>query len=328
MQQLLKFAMHSLARQVQILALVILHFLSLNTAHANTETLRIVWPFPAGGDGDGLLRLMAEFLASDIKQNIVVDNRPGAAGLIAMQNVASGQADGRTVLASAMGSMALLPHTRKLSIDPITAFTPVCQYAEVGGYIITGKHLGFKSYSEFLEYAFKNPGKLTYTSSGIGTQVHLMAEMLQKNLSIKLLHVPYKGPTEALTDLLAGRVDIMFESLAFPYAISGKVDVLATFSDKPPAQFPNIPTRDDLKFDGIPKAWFGLFVKKDTPPNDIARLERACTRVLANPEFQERSKRFQAQPAYKSASDLARSWQSDYRVQGDLIRSLNLKQEQ
>ena len=299
--------------------------LSGSTALANSDPLRIVWPFPPGGDGDGVLRLMAEFWSADAKHPVVVENRMGAAGLIAMQAAAAAPADGKTMMATAMGAMALLPHTRKLPLNPVEAFVPVCQFAETSGYVFAGKHLGFKSFAELVDHARKNPGKLTYASSGIGTQVHLLAEMMQRTLNIKLLHIPYKGPTEAINDILGGRLDIMFEALALPHAQSGKLDLLATLSDKPLPGFPNLPTRKELGFEGMPKSWFSLFVRRDTPAQEVASLERACSRVLSNPEFLTRMKKFQAQPVYKSSAELAAIWQADYRSQGELIRSLNLK---
>lgn len=295
------------------------------TTGAHADPLRIVWQFPAGGDGDGILRLMAEYWSADIGNPVVVENRTGAGGLISMQAVMASPADGKTLLGTAMGAMALLPHTRKLPVNPVESFVPVCQFAETSGYIFTGKHLGFKSYNDFVEHARKNPGKLSYASSGIGTQVHLLAEMLQRSLNIQLLHVPYKGPPEAVNDMIGGRLDIMFEAYALPFALSGKMDILATFSDKPPANLPTIPARKELGFEGMPKSWFALFARRETPPQEVAQLEKGCARVLANPEFQTRVKKFQAQAIYKSSAELGNAWRTDYKTQGDLLRSLKLK---
>ena len=289
--------------------------------------LKIVWPYPAGGDVDGVLRLMAEQWSADQGRPVLVDNKLGAAGLIAMQVVHTAPMDGNTLLAAPMGTMALLPLVRKLPLNPLDAFVPVCQFAETGGFVFTGKHLGFKNFNEFVTYARQNPGKLSYASSGIGTQVHVVAEMMQKKLNIKMLHVPYKGPTESINDLIAGRVDVMFEPAAVPFAQSGKIDILASLSDKMPPGMPPVPSGKEVGMDGLPAAWFGLFVRKGTASQEVAALEKGCAQVVNHPNFMARMKSYQARPTYRSGSDLMTIWQADFRSQADVVRSLNLPQE-
>lgn len=161
----------SMARMVLAGLMVYIGGLAGVASAADSTPIRIVWPYPAGGEVDGVLRLMAESMAADSGRSFIVENRTGAAGLIAMQAVASANPDGNTVLAVPMGAVALLPHTKKLPFSPLDTFVPVCQFAELGGYVFSSKHLGFKSFDDLLAYARQNPGKLSYSSGGIGTQV-------------------------------------------------------------------------------------------------------------------------------------------------------------
>lgn len=294
-------------------------------AAADLGPLRIVWPYPAGGDVDGVLRLMAETMAADAGRTVLVENRTGATGLIAMQAVATAPADGNTLLAVPVSAVALLPHTKKMPLEPLKTFVPVCQFADTSSYVIVGKHLGFRNFGELVAYARAHPGKLSYASSGVGTAVHLLGEMLQRSLGIKLLHVPYQGPLPAITDIIAGRLDMMFEPAALPYVRSGKMDVLGVLTERKPADMPDLPTAKELGIDTPPSSWFGFFVRKETPAPDIARLEKTCSQAMANPALLARWKNFQAQPVYRPAAELARMWKADDALYAELIRSLNIK---
>lgn len=306
-------------------ALVLVGLSSLALHGQASGPIKIVWPYPPGGDGDGVLRLMADLWSVDQGRPVLVENKLGAAGLIAMQAVNNAPSDGNTVLAAPMGAMALLPLVRKLPFNPMEAYVPVCQFAETGGYVFTGKHLGFKTFNDFLTYARQNPGKLSYASSGIGTQVHVVAEMMQKKLNIKLLHVPYKGPTESLNDIVTGRLDVMFEPAAIPFAQAGKLDVLASLSDKMPPGLSPVPTGKEVGIEGLPASWFGLFVRKGTQAQEITQLEKSCAQVVNHPNFVNRMKIYQARPTYRSGQELMTLWQADYRSQAEVVRSLDIQ---
>lgn len=288
------------------------------------KPVRLVWPFSAGGDVDGVLRAMAQVSQQSTGQTYVVENKTGAAGVVAMQATLASPADGYTLLAVPAGVMAVAPQVRKSPVDPLTAFTPVCRFAETAGYVFVGNHVKAKNFKELIEYAKANPGKLSYGSGGIGTQIHLLGEMFQQAMGVKLLHVPYKGASESLSDIMSGRLDIMFDPTLIPYAKSGKVRVLAYLAPKASEDFPDVPNRDQIGLPPMPMAWFGLFAPKGTPQPVIDRAALECEKSLKGKEMSERMKTFAIWPAYAGPKAFAEIYRNDYKAFGDIIRSANI----
>ncbi|AOZ02646.1 hypothetical protein BKK81_25910 [Cupriavidus sp. USMAHM13] len=292
-----------------------------------SRPVRIVWPFSAGGDVDGVLRAMAQVLQQSTGQAYVVENKTGAAGVLAMQATLSAPADGYTLLAAPVGVMAVAPQVRKSPIDPLTAFAPVCRFAETSGYVFVGNHVKARTFKELIDYAKANPGKLSYGSGGIGTQLHLTGTMVERTYGIKLLHVPYKGASDSVADILAGRLDIMFDPTLIPYAKSGKVRPLAYLSPKAPEDFPNVPNRDQAGLPAMPGAWFGLFVPKDTPQPVIDKAAQECEKVLQSKDLLERMKTFAMWPSYAGPKAFGELYQRDYKTFGEIIRSAGISLE-
>jgi tripartite-type tricarboxylate transporter receptor subunit TctC len=292
-----------------------------------SKPVRLVWPFSAGGDVDGVLRAMAQVSQQSTGQSYIVENKTGGAGVIAMQATLAAPADGYTLLAAPVGVMAVAPQVRKSPVDPLSAFTPVCRFAETSGYVFVGNHIKATTIQELIAYAKANPGKLSYGSGGIGTQIHLTGEMFQQAMGIKLLHVPYKGAADSLSDMLAGRLDIMFDPTLIPYAKSGKVRVLAYLARKPSEDFPNVPDGAQIGLPPMPLAWFGLFAPKGTPQPVIERAAQECEKSLQGKEMAERMKTFSIWPAYAGPKSFAEIYRHDYKSFGDIIRSANITLE-
>jgi len=292
-----------------------------------SKPVRIVWPFSAGGDVDGVLRSMAQVMQQSTGQSYVVENKTGAAGVLAMQATLSAPADGYTLLAAPPGVMAVAPQVRKSPIDPLTTFTPVCRFGETSGYVFIGNHVKAKTFKELIDYAKANPGKLSYGSGGIGTQLHLTGIMIERAYGIKLLHVPYKGAADSVSDILSGRLDIMFDPTLIPYGKTGKVRPLAYLSPKAPEDFPDVPNRDQVGLPSMPSAWFGLFVSKGTPQPIIDKAALECEKAVQSKDLQERMKTFAMWPSYAGPRAFSDQYQKDYKAFGEIIRSANIQLE-
>ncbi|SCU80238.1 conserved exported hypothetical protein [Cupriavidus necator] len=289
--------------------------------------VRIIWPFSAGGDVDGVLRSMAQVLQQSTGQSYVIENKTGAAGVLAMQATLSSPADGYTLLAAPVGVMAVAPQVRKSPVDPLTAFTPVCRFAETAGYVFVGNHVKAKTFKELIDHAKANPNKLSYGSGGIGTQIHLTGTMFERAYGLNLLHVPYKGAADSVADILSGRLDIMFDSTLIPYAKSGKVRALAYLAPKKPEDFPDVPNRDQIGLPPMPSAWFGLFVPNGTPQPVIDRAALECEKAVQNKDLLERMKTFAMWPSYAGPKAFGELYRKDYKTFGDIIRSANISIE-
>ena len=199
----------------------------------NFPSRPITWivPFAPGGITDTTSRLVAEEMAKSLGQSVLIDNRGGAGGTVGTEQAARSNPDGYTILYGTQGTMAANVSLRKnLSYDPLTSFLPVHLMAETPNIFVAYQGAPYNSVSEFVAYAKKHPGKVTYSSAGVGTGTHLVAELFKTVTGIDMLHVPYKGSAPALNDLIAGRVDVMFDYPVSvgPHVEAGKLKVLAT----------------------------------------------------------------------------------------------------
>jgi tripartite-type tricarboxylate transporter receptor subunit TctC len=272
-------------------------------AHAQAypvRPVRIVVAFTAGGTTDILARSIGAQLSERLKQPFIVDNKPGAGGNIGTEMVVRSAPDGYTLIVDSVGPIAVNPTLYKgLSYNPLTDLVPVVQIAEVPNVLVVGPSLGVKTFEELIAYAKANPGKLNYSSTGIGTSSHLSGYMLCKRAGIEATHVPYKG-ADALNDLLAGRVQFMFATIpsVIGHIQAGKLLAIAVSSAKRSRSLPDVPTVIES---GLPDfdagSWFGIFAPKATPEPVIAQLNRTVNEILAMPSIERQLIREGADPA-------------------------------
>jgi tripartite-type tricarboxylate transporter receptor subunit TctC len=269
-------------------------------AHAQswpTKPVRIVVPFPAAGTTDIVARSLGAELQKMWGQSVVIDNRPGAGGNIGADAVAKSAPDGYTLLMGTVGThainAALFAHNgQKMPFDPVKDFVPVTLCAAVPNVMVINPKLPVNSVSEFIQYAKTNPGKVNMASSGNGTSIHLTGELFKTVTGIYMVHLPYRGSAPALTDLIAGNVNVMFDNLpsALPHIKSGRIKALAVTSKNPSAALPGVPTIEQaagLKdFDA--SSWFGLFAPAGTPRAIVDKIQGDVTKALAVPEVRER----------------------------------------
>ena len=263
------------------------------TAAAQTfpdKPIKLVVNFPPGGAADVIGRAVAGAMSESLSQQVVVENKPGANGNIGAEQVAKSPADGYTLLMSSGGAMTVNPFIYKqMPFDAEKDLQPVASVARVLVYLTVHPTLPVNSVAEFVAYAKANPGKLSYGSAGQGSSPHLAGEMFARQAGFQATHVPYRGAAPALTDLLAGQVQFMFDpGPGLKHAAEGKLKLLAVGSPKRASQLPNTPTLDESGYPGFDAdTVFGIYAPGATPAPLVARLHDEVNRALATPKVQE-----------------------------------------
>lgn len=256
------------------------------------KSVRLVLPFAAGSAVDVLARHYAQKMSEQWKQQVVVDNRTGANGIIGMEAIARAAPDGYTVGMGNVATLAINPHLyAKLPYDPLKDFAPVLLAAEINNCLAVHPSVPVNNVKELIAFAKARPGQLNYASGGVGSAQHIPMEMLKSMTGINILHVPYKGLAAAFNDTLAGQVPMMVPGLAtaLPHANSGKLRILATTGGKRIAATPNIPS---VAESGVPgydfDSWTGFLLPTGTAADTVSRVNAETLRVTRLPETKER----------------------------------------
>ena len=285
---------------------------SLNLAQAAypDKPIKIIIGYPAGGPLDAHMRLLIEKLQSSLGQTVIVDYKSGAGGTVGAQFVAQAPADGYTLLLANTGTMVINPAIyTKAQYDTLKEFQPVARTAQQPLALIVNKDVAANSLKELITYAKANPGKLNYGSAGNGGISHLVPEMLKSETGIFMVHIPFKGSAPAFTDLIAGHVQFMAESVpqAAIYAKQGKVKALAVTSAKRNPALPNTPTVIETGIANLEVVGFyGILAPKGTPPEVVNKLSQAFKETLENPEIQKKMIDQGADPAYLNADQFTK----------------------
>lgn len=285
---------------------------ALNGAQAAypDKPVKIIIGFPAGGPLDAHIRLLIEKLQASLGQSVIVDYKAGAGGAVGAQFVAQSPADGYTVLLANTGTMVINPAIyTKSPYDTLKDFQPVARTAQQPLALIVNKDVPVNTLKEFVAYARANPGKLNYGSAGNGGISHLVPEMLKSETGIFLVHIPFKGSAPAFTDLIAGHVQFMAESVpqAANYAKQGKVTALAVTSAKRNPALPNTPTVIETGVANLEVVGFyGILAPKGTPAEVVNKLSQAFKETLENPEIQKKMIDQGADPAFLNADQFTK----------------------
>jgi tripartite-type tricarboxylate transporter receptor subunit TctC len=250
------------------------------------KPIRIVVPFPAGGTSDILSRAVGQKLTEEWKQQVIVDNRPGASANIGADIVVKSPPDGYTLLCASTIHTINPALYSKLGYDPVRDFTPITLIAATSQVLAVHPSVPVKTVKEFIAYAKKRPGELNYSSAGNGSQPHLTAEIFKSRTGINIVHVPYKGAPPAMTDLLAGHVALTFATSpsAVPHARSGKLRALAVSTAKRISALPEVPTIDESGVKGFEASGAnGLVGPAGMPAAVVERLNAAVVRIVKDP---------------------------------------------
>jgi tripartite-type tricarboxylate transporter receptor subunit TctC len=291
--------------------------------------IKMILPFPPGGPTDSTARLIAEQLSPLLGQPVIVENRPGGAGgTIGAKVVATAEPDGYTLLYTAPGPLITSPAIyRNVGYDP-SRFVPVAMVLSSPQMLVVNPAVPARSMRELVVYAKGNPGKLSYVSPGFGTQPHLLGEMLSRSAGINIVHVPYKGAAPAVTDLIAGQVQMYFENIAtlLPHVQAGNLRALALADEKRHPQLPDVPTTSESGFPSLQATyWTGVWAPPGTPTALVNRLNTAINQVLKSNETAANFAKLSATPKVGSPDDLAALVAAETKVWTDLINAAGIK---
>jgi len=257
-----------------------------------TKPVRLVVPFPPGGTTDILARAIAQRYSEAFGQPFVVDNRPGAGGNIGSELVAKSPPDGYTLLMGTVGTHAINPSLyAKMPYDHVKDFVPVILVAGVPNVLVVNPSLPVNSVQELIAYAKANPNKLNFASSGNGTSIHLSGELFKTMTGVQMTHVPYKGSAPALTDLIGGQVQLMFDNLpsSLQFIKAGKLRALAVTSLARSSTLPELPTLAESGLPGFEaSSWFGVLAPAGTPNDIVKKLNGEIAAWLASPDAKEK----------------------------------------
>jgi len=256
------------------------------------QPIKLVVPFSAGGPSDLLARLVANGIGERLQATMVVENKPGAGGNIGTAQVARADPDGYTLGIAYFGTLAINPSLyRTQSFDPVKDFAPIALLATNPLVLVTNAALPARSVSELIALAKSGKKQLNYASGGVGSANHLAAELFKTAVGIEMVHVPYKGIAPATTDLVGGQVDLMFNGLssALPHIQSGKLRALAVTTDTRQPALADVPTMEEAGVKPFNvSAWFGLLAPRGTPPQILARLEKAALETMQTQDVKDK----------------------------------------
>ena len=288
--------------------------------------IRVVIPFPGGGGPMNLAGRVVQLMAPALGQQLVLDNRPGADGAIGAEVVIKAAPDGYTLFLGSSSAFSALPHLRKKPpFDPVTAFAPIGMIGRITFFLMVHPGLPVKSVAELIEYARANPGKLSY-GSGNTTSIVMMAQLLTAN-RLDIVHVPYKGDVAALSDFVAGRVQVLFGATTFAGLMKdGRLRGLAVMQPARNTMFPDIPSAEEAGLGQVTvRTWAALVAPAKTPKPIIEKLNRELNAVLAKPEGRELLDRESIAPQATTPAELGSYIRSQYDVWGKAIRDAGIQ---
>jgi len=293
--------------------------------------VKIIVPTPAGGPVDVMARLLANHLSPRLGQSFVVDNRPGAGNTIGSKEAAVADPDGYTLLYSSASGLVLAPMLQKnAGYDPITSYDPVALVAASSNILVVHPAVPAKSVQELVAHAKANPGRVNFSSGGIGVLPHLIGEMFKARAGIDVVHVPYRGGGPSINDVVAGQIDFTFEgtSVLLPLIQAGKLRALAVTSPDRVRELPDVPTMIESGFPGFfSTSWTGLLAPARTPPDVIARLNREINEAVQSAEFKAALAKLSSEPLGGTPQDFTSLIKADIAKWQPIVTSLNLKTE-
>jgi len=272
-----------------------------------SRPIRIIVPFSAGAGSDFLARLIAPKMTEKWGQQVVVDNRPSAAGTVAGEIVTRATPDGHTLMITSSGIAASAALYPKLPYDTVKDFASVTKLAVTATLFVTGPNSSLRTIKDLIEHAKKRPGQLTYGHSGVGSGTHFASELLNSQAGIKTVHVPYKGGTEVMTDVISGRIDYGVVPMppSVPLVKAGRAHAIAASTAQRSSALPDVPTVGESGLPGYAyDGWFGVFAPSKIPAAIVKKLNDEIARILALPEVRERILAIGMDPTPSSPQDL------------------------
>ena len=277
------------------------------------KSIRLVVPWPAGGGADAVGRAVAAALTTELGKTVYVENVAGAGGNIGTQQFIRSAPDGYTLILATSSTNVANPYLyKKTGFDPIKDFTPVASVALIPSVLVVPSASPFKSPKDIIDAAKAKPGKLSYGSGGMGASAHLAGELFKSVAKVDITHVPYKGSGPALTDVMGGQLDLMFDTGAFAHIKGGKIRALAVAADKRQPLIPDVPTFEELGVKGmIMNAWYGVAAPAGTPAPVVAKVNEAVNKSLKSGDLGKRLADIGAEVRSGSPEDFSKFWRSE-----------------
>ena len=275
----------------------------------SSKPIRLVVPFPAGGATDLFARTLSQKMGERLGTSIVIDNKPGAGGSLGSDIAAKATADGQTLLFTTTSTHSIGPAIgAKLPYDTVRDFTPIAHVGNAPSIMLVPNSSPAKTVKEWIEYAKKNPGKLNYASSGNGTIVQLTAELFKAQAGVFVTHIPYKGTGLAIPDLVAGQLDVLFDSLptGMPHVRDGRLRALAVTTLKRTPLAPDLPPVADTLPGFESNTWFGLYGPKGLPADVVSRVNAAANQALSDPEVRAKLTTLGIEPVTSTPAQFAK----------------------
>src|SRR5215210_1258545 len=302
-------------RRLRVFAALLFVVCLVSASGATQETypskpITIIVPFGAGGALDLIARVLADGLRGELNQTVIIDNKPGASGLLAMRLASGAPPDGYTLILSSESNHILLPLLdTKVNMDVFKEFAPISLSGEFQHVLIVKKDMPTANVQELIDYLKKNPGKLSFGSSGVGTMAHIAGEFLSKETNAGMVHVPYRGSPAAMNDLLAGNLDVNIQSMPAlrSHIENPRLRILAVLSPQRLRDLPETPTMAEIGFpDFVLSSWMGMFAPAALPADIRNKLSAAFVKVGQNPELQARIRQQGIEPVGSDAASFAR----------------------
>jgi tripartite-type tricarboxylate transporter receptor subunit TctC len=301
---------------------------SAQVASWPNRPIKLIVPYAPGGASDIIARPWADALSQALGQQFVIDNRGGAAGMIGCEAAAQSAPDGYTFLLTPSAALTVLPNLKQTPYDPRTSFTPVARIADtIGGFCIHPA-VGPKTFGEMIEYARANPGKLAYGSAGLGSIQHLRIEMIKYKAKVDILHIPYKGSAEALSDLLANNIQLMCEINPLPHAKAGKLNLLCINHSVRSPEFPDTPTLTEC---GYPNSdmpsWYAVWAPAKTPDEIVEKFYARLVEIGKSEEMKTKMRQVSALTPFQTRDEIKKFLVDDMTNNAELIKVADVKLE-
>jgi len=293
--------------------------------------IRIIVPFPAGGTADLLARQIAQTMSEALRQQVVIENRTGAGGNIGADLAAKSKPDGYTLLMGTVSTHAINPNLyAKMPYDPVKDFAPVTMVARMPNLLVVHPSVPAKNVAELIALAKARPGALAFASAGNGTTQHLAGELFKKMAGVDMIHVPYKGNAPAVTDLVGGQVQVMFDNIpiSLQQVRAGKLRALAVTGPERSPVLPELPTLSEAGLPGFSiTSWFGLYAPSGTTPQIIGRLNREANRALATARIRRQLTDQGIEPAGGTSGQFADFMHAELVKWGKIVRESGARVE-
>ncbi len=298
-------------------------------AHAQSgawpvRPLKFITPYPPGGLSDQITRYIGDRVAKAIGQPVIVENKPGAGAAMGTEYAAHAAPDGYNFFVAPTATVCVSPWMRKVNFS-IDDFVAVAKLTSTYGLISTRKDAPFNSYREFVAAAKASPGKYTFATNGVGSIVHLTAVLMHKKAGIELVHVPYKGSMESMTDLIGGRIDLMYDPVTAPRVRDGILKGLAVTNAERYPLLPDLTTLKEQGFDLDSRSWFGVFAPKGTPAEVVARMSGEIKKIMAGPTVRADMLISSMYPDYEDPETFGRRARDDSNFFRDTIQKEGIK---